>query len=475
MILSLIPLMILVLFRFWHLDARPIHHDEAVNGWFVDGLFSRGYYSYDPHNYHGPLYFYLIALSEKLFGRNLLSLRFPAVFFGTLLTFSPVLFKKWIGPLATWIAIAILTVSPAMVFFSRYSIHETAFVFSCVLFFYFWIRIREEGFQIQRMIYLGITLGLMASLKENFALFGAAIGISELMISGMERKFTLPFTRDFWMKVGGTFLIAFLVVVVFFTGFFHEANGVLKFFSAFLNWSETGANGNGHQKPFFYWIELMAKYEWPALLGLISVPFLVYSKKGFVRLNAWLGAVLWVLYSAVAYKTPWCMLSFYVFLTISGAVAIASFLREGVFRFALGAIALMAGGILVERAYDVAYLNPDQDGHPYIYGQTYHDLIAPVERILEEIHSTPDGNSRIRIQVLSAFTWPLPYLLGEVKQTGYYGEANAPEKLDADFIFVDEAWLPKFKSRLIGEYSHEVVRSRQWASRVVIFTRKWNP
>jgi hypothetical protein len=81
---------------------------------------------------------------------------------------------------------------------------------------------------------------------------------------------------------------------------------------------------------------------------------------------------------------------------------------------------------------------------------------------------------KTRIQVLSSFTWPLPYLLGQVRQTGYYGESNAPAELNADYLLIDESLLPKFESRIKGAYERETVRARQWASRMVFFTKVGN-
>ena len=128
---------VLLVLRFYELGLRPPHHDEAVNGWFVDGLFEKGYYHYDPSNYHGPIFFYILALFEKLFGRSLEVLRTPPILFGMALTFMPLLFKRWIGERAAWLAVFFLTVSPACVFYSRYTIHETAFTVSCISFLYF--------------------------------------------------------------------------------------------------------------------------------------------------------------------------------------------------------------------------------------------------------------------------------------------------------------------------------------------------
>src|ERR1700746_3187019 len=65
--------------RFFLLGMKPPHFDEGINGWFVDQMVKTGFYKYDPTNYHGPLHFYVLLLSQTLFGRNLIALRLPVV------------------------------------------------------------------------------------------------------------------------------------------------------------------------------------------------------------------------------------------------------------------------------------------------------------------------------------------------------------------------------------------------------------
>ena len=57
--------------RLHALDLRPPHHDEGVNGWFVEHMHTEGYYRYDPTNYHGPTYFYLLWAARELLGFGL--------------------------------------------------------------------------------------------------------------------------------------------------------------------------------------------------------------------------------------------------------------------------------------------------------------------------------------------------------------------------------------------------------------------
>src|ERR1035437_4928084 len=180
---TVLPLILLLAFifgRFYDLGIRPPHHDEAVNGWFVDGMFRTGFYKYDPQNYHGPLYFYFLALAEMMFGRSLEVLRSVTVFFGGLLTFTPFLYRRWIGERAAWIAAFMLVVSPAVVFYSRYAIHEIPFAFFTAVFFYFWLRSREEKFSWKILLGLGLSLGTLACLKENFVIFLGCLFIAEI-------------------------------------------------------------------------------------------------------------------------------------------------------------------------------------------------------------------------------------------------------------------------------------------------------
>src|SRR5258705_4133922 len=44
--------------RFYKLDLKPLHHDEAVNGFFLMRLLKTGSYQYDPANFHGPALYY---------------------------------------------------------------------------------------------------------------------------------------------------------------------------------------------------------------------------------------------------------------------------------------------------------------------------------------------------------------------------------------------------------------------------------
>ena len=484
--MRLLPLVILLLFRFYDLGARPPHHDEGVNGWFVDGIFDRGYYIYDPQNYHGPLYFYILAVFEKVFGRSLIVLRIPTVIFGSLISFTPFLFRKWLGRYGTWIVALVFTVSPALIFYSRYAIHETLFVLASIFFFYYWLKVKEENFTPKNRWGFGLSLAAMVSLKENFVLYGASLVIAEAILSYFTKKKPFPFDKKFRVGLGISIFIALSCIVILFTGFFQDVNGIPNFFKAFVLWFDTGEKGNGHQKPFWYWIQLMAKLEWPGLFGLLLTPLVFFKFKKVksakfkfivpneIKLVAVMSFILLLLYSVVSYKTPWCLLGFYW-----GLVFVMGFwlgrwfesMKKGLKR---GVVLLLFGsGLFVSlyQSYDVAYLHPDQEGHYYIYGQTFHDMMVPLNEILAKAQAKPDLRKTVRIQIISSFTWPMPFVLGEFKQTGYYGDTNAPPVLDGDEIIMDQSYEAKLFPRIKGDYIRTETRSRQWAGPVVFFKK----
>lgn len=466
---TMLPLFLLLalnLVRLYHLDIRPPHHDEAVNGWFVDGLFRAGYYKYDPQNYHGPLYFYFLALSELIFGRSIEALRVVTVFFGGLLSFSPFLFRRWIGEKAVWIAAFLLAVSPAVVFYSRYAIHEIPFAFFNVVFFYFWLRAREEVFSWKVLLGLGLSLGALACLKENFVIFLGCLFIAEVMTRVYGKEFTFPKKYSNYAAMS---VIAFVMIALVYSALGRDGHGIANFFQAFNFWSETGTKGNGHQKPFTYWLSVFSTYEWATLLGVLLAPLSLMKVSQAVRLLSVVSVGVLMAYSIVNYKTPWCLLSFQWGFILLFAYWCAQVWKR--FKVLVILILGVLGIHSIYQAYDVAYVNVDADHSYYIYGQTYRELMPPIQTILNRIKADPQLKETMRIQVISAYTWPLPFLLGEIRLVGYHTEQNAPIQLDADYLMVDELLDSKYSSRISGSYSRNVYRARQWASPMVIYTK----
>lgn len=133
MIVEILILILAALLRLWALDLKPAHFDEGINGWFVDQMRDAGFYRYDPENYHGPLYFYLLFLFLTLLGRNLWALRLPSVLSSIASVWMSLKFQRFFGGNAARLGALALAVSPAAVFYGRYAIHESLVVLSMMI------------------------------------------------------------------------------------------------------------------------------------------------------------------------------------------------------------------------------------------------------------------------------------------------------------------------------------------------------
>ena len=80
----LLIFIITIIVRFWHLDLKLLHHDEAIHSWFSYELLTTGAWAYDP-SYHGPFLYYVTAGMFSIFGDSDLIARLLPALFGTLL------------------------------------------------------------------------------------------------------------------------------------------------------------------------------------------------------------------------------------------------------------------------------------------------------------------------------------------------------------------------------------------------------
>src|SRR5207237_2840591 len=120
--------------RFFLLGMKPPHFDEGINGWFVDQIVKNSFYKYDPTNYHGPLHFYVLLLSQTLLGRNLWALRLPVVLVSISCVWLTLKFEPFVGRSVCRLAALAMAVSPGFVFYGRYSIHEVWLLLFSMLF-----------------------------------------------------------------------------------------------------------------------------------------------------------------------------------------------------------------------------------------------------------------------------------------------------------------------------------------------------
>ena len=172
--------------RFFLLGIKPPHFDEGINGWFVDQVMHNGFYRYDPTNYHGPLHFYALLLSETLFGRNVWALRLPVVLVSIGCVWLTLKFEPLVGRNVSRMAALAMAVSPGFVFYGRYAIHEVWLVLFTMVFILGLLGLWKSG-TTGYLWCAGMGLTGMILTKETYIIHVvcAVVAIPVLMVSNL--------------------------------------------------------------------------------------------------------------------------------------------------------------------------------------------------------------------------------------------------------------------------------------------------
>jgi signal transduction histidine kinase len=252
-------------------------------------------------------------------------------------------------------------------------------------------------------------------------------------------------------------LAAAAVIVFFYSGTFLNWEGVKGLYQTFDAWFKTGSNGNGHEKDWYYWFMLIGTYEQPVALGLIVCLFALFIKNLSLRYLAIYGVGVLIAYSIVRYKTPWCIISIiWPFLFLFGALLVI--VPVGYRRIAyLGAAVLLAASLGL--SIRLNYFRCTTDTEPYVYVQTYNDVWKLTKPLLRLAHRNPTYYHMVG-HLIRTSTYPLPWMLGDFTRIGYYEHDNLPDKLDADFLVVQEDKIAEVESKLHDSYYTEPMRIR---------------
>lgn len=438
------------------LSVRPMHNDEAVNAVKLQQMLGQGSYRYDPNEHHGPTLYYAAYVWTKISGVTdspPLSegrLRGLTVLFGLGLIWLLPLVVDGLGRGAMIWSGILIALSPAMVFYSRYFIHEMPLVFFTFLALAAFWRHYRSG-KIYWALISGAAVGLMQSTKETFVLSVAAAVVALLLNKlwthssdafGLKRKAFKP------LAVG---LVAWgVVAVIFFSSFFTHAGGVLDSVRTYLPWLNRAAGNSPHIHPWSFYLSRLAWFHVPGgpvwseafILALAAIGIFVAftgkvrtgAKPNFLRFVAIYTLVLAAAYSLIAYKTPWCLLGFWhgaILLAGVGAVAMWRWAKRRWMKMLLGLLLFTGTGHLAFQAWQASENYSADRRNPYVYAQTSPDLLELVEKVnaLAQV-SAQKFHLSISVSALENDYWPLPWYLRAFDQVGWStelpGESPAP-------------------------------------------------
>lgn len=507
--------------RLEDLSLRPMHTDEAVQAYRMGNLLAGEGFDYNPSDGHGPglLFFSLpVALTRGASSYQQLdetTLRLTTAIFGIGLIAAAFLFRGLIGNTGVAIAALLTALSPMNVFFSRYYIMELPMVLLLSAFLFFiWKYFCHQ--KLRWMACAGTMAALMHATKETFVIsIGALVAAAVIiwLIEEITKRRAARLVPTLLVKHVAIGLILSLVIsAALYSMCFTNLQAIPQSFSTYLHYLDR-AGGSGHEKPFMYYTELLAwkkmeLYTWSELLILLLAALgaaatflrrdLPEKKQVFLRLLTVYALLTLLLYSAIAYKTPWSILAF-----LHAAILLAGFgfssLLKLIKKVPNKAVAtglrlllttvLLLGCCNLMRQNQIAnfksspgnsakkthsppgilagawkkHFTPspksrskapfNADRNPYIYSHTSPSLVS---RLVAQVEELRDIKAQLSIKVCHPENgWPLPYYFRSIKKAGYPRHPRElPGKVVSDVIICDaeydETLAPKLGNRYIG-------------------------
>ncbi len=427
-------------FRLPGLGNRPMHADESVHAERFRRLWQHGDYAYNPNEFHGPTLPYVTlpavwaAAPENFAETTETMYRIVPVLFGVGLILLLWPLGDALGRPAAVCAGLLTAVSPAMVFYSRYYIHEMLLVF-------FTLAAVATGWRYFRTGKLGWCLaaggciGLMQATKETSVLVYFSMAVALGLAWCWTRQFDENSPRQRPAMPSWHFAAAAVVAIataaVLFSSFFTNLKGPLDGVLTYAVWTRRAGGESLHVHPWYYYLEILTYWRvgigpwWSeglilalAAVGWVAalIPGRVFppgASRQFVRWTGFSTLLLLIVYSAIPYKTPWCILGVLqgmILLAGVGAVALMRIFSGWPGKVVVAIVLLEFAGLLGWQAYRASYVFDADPRNPYVYAHTLPDVKRLAGDVEELALAWPDGHAT-PIQVIwhDRYFWPLPW------------------------------------------------------------------
>ncbi len=431
--------------RLPQLGARPMHTDEAVNAYIVGQLLAGKSFSYDPQDRHGPMLAALALPLARLQGATAFAdlteseLRLTTVLAGTLTILLFGAAVEMFGFFPCLIAALLFAGAPLPVYYDRYFIHESLFVAATFgLILSAWCARRTHS--AWQAALAGGCAALMLAGKETALLHFFALGVAAIVFWhwNLRGKSTDNSLRS---RTVLTVVAVFLILsIILFTWFGSNWKALSALFEAVPDFFAR-AGGEGHQKPFWYFAQLLSGgWSGALILSLACIGFFQTVKRRETSAYSFLAfyaLFLGILYSLIPYKTPWLALNFWLPITLFAGLAAQSLWRIPA-KYPARRIAVHAGCIVMAAvaatmiAHDThqrVFLHPADETNPYAYAHTSDDVLGLAPEIEKLAHQNAIASPRIA--VIAADPWPLPrYACATTPNVGFWQPGQQPESAD---------------------------------------------
>ncbi len=487
-----------VALRVPHLNTRPMHADEAVQAARFRDLWQTGRFTYDPNEFHGPTLIYATLPSATLSGAESFAdtteatYRVVPVFFGIALVVLILTFSDILGRTSSAAAALLAAASPAMVFYSRYYIHEMLLAFfTLAAIACGWRYARSR--KLRWCLLAGACIGLMQATKETAVLAYLAAGFASIVTwLGARGKQSASDTQQVpwsWWHLAGGVLVAIFVAVLLLSSFFTNLRGPLDGVLTYLPWLDRAGGASPHINPWSFYLHRLVWWRvgrggvWSegfivalAVIGLVSAwrfpaQFSGKTPTNFVRWLAGYTLAMTVIYSLIPYKTPWCLLQFLVGMILLAGVGVSILLQRarttGV-RAIIAALLIAGGGHLAWQAYQASFVLPANVGNPYVFAQTSPDVLRLADTVQQLAETSPQRwATPVKVIWGDAYYWPLPWYLRRFEHVelwrAFPTDPAAPVVISS----------PKFDKQLTAQLDEDYLMTDYYELRPQVFAQLW--
>lgn len=435
-----------VVLHFRALDQRPMHPDETVNAFRFADFLERGYYEYDPGEFHGPTLHYWTYPFAVIFGHHDIktldevSLRYATAALGILLCGVPFLFWGYVSRRAIFFTAAFLAFSPGLVYYSRYYIHEMLFaLFAGAFVACLWRYFAQE--KLHWAILTGVFAGLLHATKETcvlvYAAAAAAIVFSHITD---QRKFIRNTKKRIFCKMA-MLIAAVGISALLYSGFGRDFKAVRESYSTFFISTARALHTPVHTYPWYYyldlftWLEFFEKQPWNedvlVVLSALAVVMLFRTRQvslpcstEMLRFTTCMTLALYAIYSIIPYKTPWNGVIILYAMALPAGIMMAWLWQQS----SAWLRGILIAVCLINPAVQSVWLNfkiPADPANPYVYAHTGPEIVqmnTRIQSMIEAIGDKPDFG--IYVIDDTGYYWPWPWYLRQSDKVGYWTEID---------------------------------------------------
>jgi predicted membrane-bound mannosyltransferase len=281
----------------------------------------------------------------------------------------------------------------------------------------------------------GFLLGLMFATKETFAISVIAWTGAAALLAFENRRSINRAALIAWLRPAAISLLAFFLTAAFFyTDAFRHPHGAADAVRTFFVYETV----EGHDKPFGWYFQFLVLPRKSAGLWWFGTPLVLLALWAFaatfrktdkpdpsrpvVRFLAYSAAGHFLIYSFIAYKTPWLAFLPWAHVCLLAGFSLKEILKQGV--IAKVALTALAGLCLVTQFRQARFASGRlaSDGrNPYAYVPTRGE-VEKLESWLGELRAVMPAGALESVAVVGSDYWPLPWYLRSFEKTGYWSE-----------------------------------------------------